>query len=418
MSKDSLSAPLPGTPLRPKIALTTPLRHARYRQLWLANLISNLGTWTQTFASAWLLATVSTSASTSSMVQTATYIPVFLFALLAGVVADRVNRPKFLFLCNLFMAICACAMAALVMSGHTSAAPVLALTFCLGSGSAFVWPAWQASLSGLVEPNEVEAAATLNNLSYNVAAIAGPALGGLLFAWVGAGALFLVNAASFIGLLGVYWFWWKEQGEAPAPCQAGFLCNMKAGLRTALGCARYRHILFNVSTVFFATIAFASLLPVFVKDVLHMNSRVFGLLMGSLGAGAVLGALMLPTVRQHVGKTRLLAAALLTYGMMLLALPLLRSLYVMVPLIMLAGMAWSATVSTLNAAAQLSFSPAIRARTLSIYLFVMAAGYTAGSLVWGRMADKFGVKLALSAAGACVVINAIALITAKRETPI
>jgi len=418
MSKDSLSAPLPGTPPGARIGLTQPLRHARYRQLWLANLISNLGTWTQTFASAWLLATVSTSAATSSLVQTATYVPVFLFALLAGVVADGVNRPKFLFLCNLFMALCACAMAALVMSGHAAAGPVLALTFCLGSGAAFMWPAWQASMSGLVEPSEVEAAATLSNLSYNVAAIAGPALGGLLFAWVGPGALFLVNAASFIGLLGVYWFWWREQGHPPPVSGVGFASSMKTGLCTAFGCPRYRHILLNVCTVFFATIAFAALLPVFVKDVLHMSSRVFGLLMGSLGAGAVCGALVLPTLRLHVGKTRLLAAALLVYGAMLLALPQLRALYVMVPLIMLAGMAWSATVSTLNAAAQLSFPPAVRARTLSIYLFVMAGGYTAGSLVWGRMADAVGVRWALTAAGACVLVNAIALLAGKRKTPI
>lgn len=418
MPKESLSAPLPAQPLRRKIPLMTPLRHTRYRQLWLANLVSNLGTWTQTFASAWLITTVSTSASTSSLVQTATYIPVFLFALFAGVVADAVNRPKFLFLCNLFMAVCACAMAALVITGNASPGPVLALTFCLGTGSAFMWPAWQASMSGLVEPDEVEAAATLSNLSYNVTAILGPALGGLLFAWVGPGALFLVNAVSFIGLLGVYWFWWREQGEKPASSGASFVHNLKAGLSTAFGCARYRNILFNVCTVFFATIAFAALLPVFVKDILHLKARVFGLLMGSLGAGAVIGALALPTLRQHVGKTRLLAASLLVYGVMLLSLPFLRSLAIMVPLIMAAGMAWSATVSTMNAAAQLAFPASIRARTLSIYLFVMAGGYTLGSLVWGRVADHFGVQVALAAAGACVIVNAIALLTGKTETSI
>jgi len=418
MPKDSLSARLPAPPLRCKVPLSAPLRHVRYRQLWLANLVSNLGTWTQTFASAWLIATVASSASTSVLVQAAAYLPVFLFALFAGVVADAVNRPQFLFFCNLFMAICACAMAALVMSGNTAAGPLLALTFCMGSGSAFMWPAWQASLSDLIEPAEVEAAATLNNLSYNVAAILGPALGGLLFAWVGAAALFLANAISFAGLLGVYWFWWREQGSAPPAIKTGFADSLQAGLATALGCARYRHILFNVGTVFFATIAFAALLPVFVKHILHRESSVFGLLMGSLGAGAVLGALLLPTLRQHVGRTRLLAGALLVYGVMLLALPFLRSLALMVPLIMAAGMAWSATVSTLNAAAQLAFPLAIRARTLSIYLFVMAGGYTAGSLVWGWVADHVGVQAALAAAGACVLVNAIALMTGKRENAV
>lgn len=418
MQKESLTVPVSAAPLRRKVPLTTPLRHARYRQLWLANLVSNLGTWTQTFASAWLIATVATSASTTTLVQTASYVPIFLFALIAGVIADAVDRPRFLFFCNLFMALCACVMAGLVMSGHVSAAPVLALTFCLGAGAAFMWPAWQASMSGLVDPDEVEAAATLNNLSYNAAAILGPALGGLLFNWVGAGALFLVNAVSFVGLLGVYWTWWREPGRPPQAPGGDFASSLKTGLATAFGCRRYRHILVNVSTVFFATIAFAALLPVYVRNVLHMESGVFGLLMGSMGAGAVTAAFILPTLRQYVGKTPLLAASLVVYGLMLIVLPFLHALYLLVPLIVAAGMAWSATVSTLNAAAQLSFPVAIRARTLSIYLFVMAGGYAVGSVVWGKVADLFGVQAALATAGMCVLVNAVTLLTAKRENAI
>ncbi|HEX8613683.1 MAG TPA: MFS transporter [Telluria sp.] len=417
MPKPSLSVPLPAPSLRPKVPLSKPLRHARYRQLWTANLISNLGTWTQTFASAWLITLVANSASTASLVQTASYIPIFLFALFAGVIADAVDRPKFLFFCNLFMALCACVMAALAISGRISTAPVLALTFCMGTGAAFMWPAWQASMSGLVEPDEVEAAATLNNLSYNVAAILGPALGGLLFNWVGAGALFLVNALSFVGLLTVYWSWWRDGVPEPRP-KVDFASSLKLGVCTALGCGRYRRILLNVCTVFFSTIAFAALLPVFVKQVLHMDSSVFGILMGSLGAGAVCGAFLLPSLRCRIGKTRLLSGSLLVYGAMLCLLPFIRSLALLVPLIVAAGMAWSATVSTLNAAAQLAFPASIRARTLSIYLFVMAGGYTAGSMVWGALADRVGVQAALAAAGACVVVNAIALATGKRETSI
>ncbi|MDB5917260.1 MAG: transporter [Massilia sp.] len=417
MPKDSLSIPLPGRSLRQKVPLSQPLRHARYRRLWTANLISNLGTWIQTFASAWLIASLAQSASTTTLVQTATYVPIFLFALFAGVVADGVDRPKFLFFCNLFMAVCACTLAGLVITGHVSAAPVLALTFCLGTGSAFIWPAWQATSSSLVEPDEVEAAATLNNLSYNVAAIVGPALGGVLFNWIGPGALFLANAISFVGLLAVYLAWWRERLPNTAS-RTPFVESLKAGLSCALGCSRYRHILLNVCTVFFATISFAGLLPVFVRDVLRMNSSVFGTLMGSLGAGAVLAAFILPSLRARIDKTRLLAMALLVYGAMLITLSFVRSLAVLVPMIVCGGMAWSATVSTLNAAAQLSFPANIRARTLSIYLFVMAFGYTVGSLVWGRVADHFGVRAAFAIAGACVVVNAIALATRKQGKPL
>ena len=418
--------PAPAAGSRSTIPLSRPLRHARYRQLWCANLVSNLGSWTQTFASAWLIASLSGSASTTTLVQTATYIPIFLFALLAGVVADAVHRPKFLFYCNLFQAACVCVLAGLVISGHAGIGPVLAVTFCLGIGSAFMWPAWQAALSTLVAPDEVEAAATLNNLSYNVSAILGPALGGVLFSWIGPGALFLVNAISFIGLLAVYRAWWREQpaqpvaltGSTGATCSTHFTARLHDGVQLALGCPRYRCILVNVCTVFFATIAFAGLLPVFVRDVLHLKSAVFGTLMGSLGAGAVVAAFCLPALRARVAKNHLLAGALVVYGIMLLGLSMSRSLALLIPLIVCGGMAWSTVVSTLNAAAQLAFPAAVRARTLSIYLFVMAGGYTAGSLFWGSIADRFGVCAAFAGAGVCVLLNALALLKGKRKNPI
>jgi predicted MFS family arabinose efflux permease len=422
MTKPSLASPAPAhagpaAPARRKVPLTQPLRHARYRRLWCANLVSNLGTWIQTFASAWLIASSSHSASTTTLVQTSTYIPIFLFALFAGVVADAVHRPKFLFFCNLFMAVCACTMAGLVASGHAPHTVVLALVFCLGCGSAFMWPAWQAALSGLVEPDEVEAAATLNNLSYNTAAIIGPALGGVLFKLVGPGPLFLVNALSFVGLLAIYRAWWQEGGDHVRPC-AGYTARLREGLSIAFGCPRYRRILRNVATVFFATIAFAGLLPVFVRDVLHMDASVFGTLMGSLGGGAVIAAFCLPAIRARVDKTSILASALVVYGTMLATMPFLHTLTLLVPLIVAGGMAWSAVVSTLNAAAQLSFPVAVRARTLAIYLVVMAGGYTAGSLFWGRIADAMGVRFAMAAAGACVLVNAAVLLTGGRKNPI
>src|SRR5437764_8188932 len=246
MTKPSLTAtPAAAAPARCKVPLTRPLRHRRYRNLWCANLVSNLGTWMQTFASAWLVASSSHSATSTTLVQTSTYVPIFLFALFAGVVADAVHRPKFLFFCNLFMATCACTMAGLVASGHAPHGVVLGLVFCLGCGSAFMWPAWQAAVSSLVEPDEVEAAATLNNLSYNVAAILGPALGGVLFNWIGPGPLFLINALSFTGLLAVYRAWWAAAGVQPR-AQEAFGARLREGPRLAFGCPGYRRIPPNV----------------------------------------------------------------------------------------------------------------------------------------------------------------------------
>jgi predicted MFS family arabinose efflux permease len=415
MPKDSQPDSPGAQPVRRLVPLTQPLRHPRFRQLWMANLVSNFGTWIQTFASAWLIASLAHDASTTTLVQTATYVPIFLFALFAGAIADRVDRPRFLFNCNLFLALCATGMAVVVMTGHATPWPVLALTFCLGAGNAFSWPAWQAAVSSLVDHEELEAAATLNNLSYNVAAVAGPALGGLLFGWIGPGALFLANAVSFTGLLLAYASWSREPRPVPAP-GADYWNGLKAGLQTAFACARFRFILRNIWVVFFTTIAFPALLPVFVRDVLKLDSHAYGALMGSLGGGAILAAFALPHLRVNFDRTRLLAGALVAYGVMLLAMPALRSMWTLAPLILMGGMAWSTTVSTMNAAAQASFPLSMRARAMSIYLFTMAFGYTVGSVAWGHAADRFGVGNALMAAGACILLKAAVLLLGKRET--
>lgn len=393
-----------------------PLRHSRYRRLWLANLLSNLGTWTQTFASAWLVASISGSAHTSALVPAATYAPMLMFGLLAGVVADALPRPRLLFAVNAFMALAAAAMAALAASGHVSPAAVLALIFMMGTGSAFMWPAWQAAMSGLVQPEEVEAAASLNNLSFNFAATAGPALGGVLFLWIGAAPLFLFNALSFAGLLLVYLDWMRNEGGETVPsARAGISWSgLRAGLLAAFGSAPYRRLLRHTVCIFGAAIAFSSLLPLFVRDVLHREASAFGTLMACLGVGAVLAAFALPALRARFQRRHLLAGAVAVFGAMLLAVPLLRAWLPLMALATAGGLAWSTMVTTLNSTAQASFPSEVRARTLSIYLMALALGQTAGSLLWGGAAELLGVPRALMLAGGCLLLYAALLLRVPR----
>ncbi|WP_229490326.1 MFS transporter [Pseudoduganella namucuonensis] len=377
-----------------------PLRHRRFRQLWLANLVSNLGTWTQTFASAWLVASISASPRAATLVQAATYAPMVMFGLLAGVVADAVPRARLLFVINAFMALAALCMAALAAQGDVAPGAVLALIFMTGTGSAFMWPAWQATTSALVAPEEVDAAASLNNLSYNAAAIAGPALGGVLFVWIGPAPLFLFNALSFGGMLLVYSAW-MSSAEAPGRGAPVGWNSFMDGLRAGLGSAAYRRLLLHTAGALFGAIAFASLLPLFVRDVLRGEARAFGGLMACLGVGAVLAAFLLPSLRARLGRGPLLGAALGVFGAMLLALPLCPH-WLLAPVVAVGGVAWAAMVSTLNGAAQSSFPVELRARTLSIYLLAMALGQTLGSVFWGQAAEWLGVPGALLLAG-CVM---------------
>jgi predicted MFS family arabinose efflux permease len=409
MQKDSpFAMPLPP---RRKVPMLQPLRHRRYRQLWLANLVSNLGTWTQTFASAWLVASISHEPQTAALVQTAAYAPTLLFGLLAGVVADAVPRPRLLFAVNAFMALAAACMAALAASGHASPNAVLALICMMGVGSAFLWPAWQAAMSGLVQPDEVEAAASLNNLSFNFATAAGPALGGLLFASIGPAPLFVFNALSFCGLLLVYRGWMRSGDSAGggAPLDwSGFL----GGLRAAFGAPAYRRLLRHTACIFFAASASNALLPVFVRDVLHREAGAFGSLMAGLGMGAVLAAFLLPELRARFERRHLLAGALCLFGAMLLAMPWFASLELALPLAVLGGVAWSAMITTLNSTAQLSFPSELRARTLSVYLMALALGQTVGSLFWGSVATLVGVSHALMLAGTALLLYALHVLRA------
>jgi MFS family permease len=388
--------------------LWAPLRHARYRRLWIANLLTSLGTGAQAFAAAWLIATISRSASTTAMVQTVTYAPLLLFALLAGVVADAVERPKFLFLANLMMALCACAcsIAVLVLDLHATLVPVLVLTFLFGMGTAFRWPAWQASVCDLVSPGELEAVATLENLTSSAGNVAGPALGGMLFAWLGPAAPFIANALSFTGVLALYWVWWQES-EPRAATAAPLWPSFRRGLGVALGSRQYRGILAQAAVVYFVLIAFASLLPVYVRDVIGLGSNVFGLLSACLGVGAALAAFLLPAIRARFQKAHVFSGGMVCYGLMLLLITQTNSQAVLVMLIVAGGMAWCGLISTMLAASQALFPAEIRARTLSVYLLVMAGGYTLGSQFWGAIADRAGVTAALSAAGGCLILNAM-----------
>ncbi|MBJ7313637.1 MFS transporter [Rugamonas sp. CCM 8940] len=415
---------LPFLPSRP--ALLEPLRHRRFRQLWLANLAANLGRWVQAFAAAWLVASMSESPLLTTLVQTASYAPMLLFALPAGVLADAVDRPRLLFVINAGMALAAGLMALATMGGQATAFTLLALTFLMGCCAAFLWPAWQASMSTLLEPELVPTAAILNNLSYNLAALLGPWLGGLLFQHIGAAPLFLANALSYLGLLLVYWRWVRDDRAATAAASAaptascpdsaaaaptgagagaadaaaagtigGAWPAFKYGIASAWQQRAFRALLAQVAAIFFVAIAFAALLPLYVRDVLHLQASTFGSLMGASGAGAVLAAFALPALRARLGPRRLLAAALLVFGLMLAALPLTSAWPLALALVLAGGMAWAAIVSTLNGRAQTAFPSALRARTISIYMLAMGAGQSAGALFWGMVAQRMGVAAAL-----------------------
>ncbi len=402
--------------MRPKVPLFQPFRHQRFRDLSIANFVSNLGTWMQTFAAMWLVTSVSQTPSTTAWVQAAMNAPIFLFAIPGGVLADRIHTPKYLFWVHLQMAFCALALAVYVYAQGRAPWMIIALTFLVGVGAALRVSAWQSSMSGLVEPEEIASAATVNGLSFNLASVIGPALGGLAFASVGPATLFLANALSFVALLVLYRQWWKSDHEHIAP-SSDLATSLKEGLAAAGRSSRFRAVVMSSGLFLFGTTALPALLPLFVRDVLHLQSTTYGSLMGALGAGAVAGAFVLPSLRAKLSQTAIVCAAVAVYGLVLLSLNFKASLAFAIAVIAIAGAAWAAILSSLNAAAQSEFSLAVRGRALSTYFVSNAASLAAGSVLWGHVANHLGAGRALGSAGMYLCVIAVIAYAASSMTP-
>lgn len=393
-------------------SMLLPLRHARFRQLWLANLLSNTGTSTAAFALAWQVASTSGSPLLTALVQSAAWAPLLLLALPAGALADSRHRPTLLLRSNGVMALTACAMALLAFVLPRALPALLLLSLLMGCAAAFMIPAWQASMSVLVPARQVEAAATLNNLSFNLAALAGPVLGSVLFGLVGAAPLYLFNALSFGALLWAYRQWRSADGpRAGAP--AAPWPSLRGTLAASWRSAPFRRLLLCAAAVFFIASAFAALLPLLGAGAGRQPTRAgaYASLLAALGAGAALAILVLPPLRSRLARRQILVAALALYGVMLaaLGLELVASRIGQALLVLCGGLAWSAIVSTLNGAAQSAFPDAWRARTLSVYIVAVAAGQVGGSAAWGQLATHYGVAPALGGAGIAMLCCALAL---------
>lgn len=386
----------------PALHLWRPLRHARFRQLWLARFVSHLGMSLQAFAAAWLMARQSVWPMHTALVQTAAFAPVLLLSLPAGVLADHVERPRLLLWVHAAMALCATMLGVLTAAGTTGVGLLLLLSTAMGVGVALSMPAWQAGLSSLVPEAGLADAVALNNLSFNLAQLLGPALAGCLFERMGAALLFLANGLCFAGLLYGFARWAQEDGGGDARVHAVRREPLRASWRRAWGSHPFRRLLCLAAGVFCAGTALPSLLPLLVRDSWQGDAKALGHWLVCFGAGAVAGALALPLIRRAMPLRAALLCALAGQTLMLIALPWVEG-WARACLLLQAGVAWCVLISSLNTLAQQAFEPAWRARSLSVYLLLAAAGQTLGSLCWGGLAAALGLAPSLGLAGVLMI---------------
>ena len=381
-----------------------PLSEPLFRSLWIASLICYTGKWMQIVGAGWLMTQLTTSPLMVALVQAAGTVSVFLVILPAGALADMVDRRRFLLVTQAWMVVAAASLGIVTLTGHVGPWTLLLFTFLLGLGAVTNDPAWQAITPEVISEERHASAVALNSAGFNVARAVGPVLGGIVVAAVGSGLTFLLNAASF---LGVIWFLyrWKRPSEAQAvsiPVWAAVADGFLYVKRSELA----RSVLLRTGTFSVAAASTLALLPVIARP---YGAGGYGLLLGCFGLGALLGAALLPQVREKLSVDGLVAFAILVFAGMTFALGRIQTLTLLSIAMLIAGGAWIGILACLNVAAQTMCPSYLRARALSLYILFLQGGMAVGATVGGILAKVIGLPNTLAVTAIALAMGVLAL---------
>ncbi|MDE2387852.1 MAG: MFS transporter [Betaproteobacteria bacterium] len=382
----------------------SPFKHRVFSVLWLATLISNIGTWMFNVTSGWMMTALSPSPLMVALVQAATALPIFLFALPAGVLGDLFNRRKLLFWTQIFLAVVLFIFTALLWLGIASPWLLLAFTFSIGVGTAFASPAWQAIVPRLVPRNELASAIVWNGVSMNVARAIGPALGGFVLAVAGAMATVFIDAISYLAVAAAL-LWWRtttvQADNLPREHLSGAL---RAGIRFALHSKPLRYTLIRALAFFTCASAYWALLPIVAKETLQGGPDLYGVLLTALGLGAVAGAFLLPIMRKRWTANANLILATLGTAFCLIMFALGQHMAFGILAGFIGGVSWIVAVSALNYSAQVALPDWVRARGLAIFQMAVFGAMAGGSLGWGQVAIVSDLSSSLIASGLLALV--------------
>jgi MFS family permease len=386
--------PLASTPAQPLPSLRTPFTYSLFRAIWMAALVSNVGTWMQNVAGVWLVTTLTTSALLVALMQTATSLPAFLLSMPAGAIGDLIDRRKLLLFTQGFMAVVALGLGVFTLTGAATAIDVLGFTFLLGMGAALNGPIWQTVTTELVPRPVLPFAITLNGVSNNIARAIGPAIGGLIIAYYSPGWVFVLNGVSFVGTWIVIYTWKREVQTDGGPAE-NFSGALRAGIRYVQYSPPIVAVLVRTFAFSFGASAMWALLSVVVARRLHLQSGSYAVMLSWLGSGAVAGAFLIGKIGHRLNLNRRVLLGSLVFVGTNLSLALVPGEYWLFPVMFLSGTAWLITMTSFNTSVQLHVPKWVQARVVSMYMLVFQAGMSLGSIVWGELADRASLTLAL-----------------------
>jgi MFS family permease len=388
---DNFTVPVVGpAQMRRADSAWAPLREPLFRSLWIAAVVSYTGTWMQNVGAGWLMTQLTTSPLMVGLVTAASAIPVFLVVLPAGALADMVDRRRLLLFTQSWMVVAALALGVLTLLHAVSPWMLLAFTFLMGLGAVMNDPAWQAITPEVISPTRHTSAVALNSAGFNVARAVGPALGGLVVASAGSGWSFLLNAASFFGVI-LFLYTWRRAPHETLPTRR-VRDAISEGVRHVRETPQVRSVLIRTGAFSFGAASLLALLPVVCQP--H-GAQGYGFLLTCFGLGALAGAAILPRLRMRYSVDGLVSGSTVVFAAMTFVTGQTHVFELLCLVLFTAGAAWIGILACFNVVAQTMCPSRMRARALSMYLLVLQGGMAIGSALWGAIASRQGVPAAL-----------------------
>jgi MFS family permease len=338
-----------------------------------------------------------------ALVQASVTLPIMLLSLVAGAIADNLDRRKVMLGAQIVMFIVSIALAVCAWIGLITPWLLLTFTFLIGCGSAFYAPAWQASVGDMVPRTHLPAAVALNSMGFNIARSVGPAIGGAVVAAAGAAAAFAANAASYIALIAVLARWKQLPNPRLLPRESLGMA-VAAGIQYVSMSPAIRRVLVRSAVFGFGAIAAMALMPLVAKHLVVGGPLTYGLLLGAFGVGAVIGALMSARVRHTLSTENIVRWSSVAFGLAVVVCGGSTNMAVTMLVLLVAGASWVLALSTFNVAVQLSAPRWVVARALSLYQMAVFGGMAAGSWLWGVIAEHRGIDVSMYSAAAVMLL--------------
>ncbi|HEV2553338.1 MAG TPA: MFS transporter [Bosea sp. (in: a-proteobacteria)] len=396
-------------PSPPASSAFSPLRQPIFAVLWAATILGNVGSFMRDVASGWLVTDLTGSPTAVAMIQVAGTLPIFLLAIPAGVLSDIIDRRKLLIGVQVLLGLVSASLMTLALTDRLTIELLVGLTFLGGVGAALMGPTWQSIVPELVPRSDMRNAVALNSLGFNIARSIGPAIGGALLVAFGAAATYGADVLSYVFVVAAL-LWWKRPAGADDALREQFGGAFRAGLRYARASSELHRVLLRALLFFLCASSVWALLPLVARNLLQGSAGFYGLLLGAVGAGAIIGAILLPRLRTRIDADGIMLGAALTTAAVTAALAASPPQALAVVLLLVLGGAWIAALTTLNGTVQAILPNWVRGRGLAIYLTVFNGASAAGSLFWGLVAEALGVRGALMAAALALAVIAFAVL--------